>query len=64
MSDHPIIALAGAGGDLGSRIARALVGRGAEVRALVRPDLSATERTRLDALGLTLALADRWIRAR
>ena len=53
-----IIALAGAGGDLGFRIAKALVARGAEVRALVRPNLSAKERTRLDTLGLTVAPAD------
>ena len=58
MRDRSTIALAGAAGDLGFRIARALVALGAEVRALVRPDLSATERTRLEALGLTLALAD------
>lgn len=39
MIDQPIIALAGAGGDLGGRIAKALVARGASVRALVRPGL-------------------------
>ena len=32
-----VIALAGATGDLGGRIARALRGRGAAVRAIVRP---------------------------
>ena len=55
---QPIIALAGAAGDLGSRIARALVRRGAEVRAVVRPDLSAQDRIHLRALGVTLAPAD------
>lgn len=54
----PTIALAGAAGDLGSRIAKALILRGAVVRALVRPDLSAADRTHLTALGLTLAPAD------
>jgi nucleoside-diphosphate-sugar epimerase len=55
---QPIIVLAGAAGDLGTRIAKALVARGATVRALVRPDLSDAERTRLSALGLTLEIAD------
>jgi len=34
---RPLVVLAGATGDLGHRIALALLGRGAEVRALVRP---------------------------
>ena len=55
---QPTIALAGAVGDLGTRIARALIDRGAAVRALVRPDVSAEERSRLEALGLELAEAD------
>lgn len=54
----PTIALAGAAGDLGSRIARALVSRGAEVRALIRPDTAAEDRTHLKSLGLTLTPAD------
>lgn len=54
----PTIALAGAAGDLGSRIARALIGHGAEVRALIRPDASAEDRTHLKSLGLTLTPAD------
>ena len=54
----PIIILAGASGDLGTRIAKALISRGAEVRALIRPDLVAAERARLTSLGLTLAGAD------
>ena len=54
----PTIALAGAAGDLGSRIARALIRRGADVRALVRPDASAADRIHLTALGLSLAPAD------
>jgi len=55
---QPIIVLAGAAGDLGTRIAKALVSRGADVRALVRPDASGEDRTRLKALGLTLVPAD------
>jgi nucleoside-diphosphate-sugar epimerase len=55
---QPIIVLAGAAGDLGTRIAKALIARGAVVRALVRPDVSAADRTRLIALGLTLETAD------
>jgi nucleoside-diphosphate-sugar epimerase len=54
----PIIVLAGAAGDLGTRIANALIARGATVRALVRPDVSAADRARLTALGLTLETAD------
>ena len=53
-----VIALAGAGGDLGFRIARALALRGAGVRALARPDVPAEERARLGALGVELAEAD------
>ena len=52
------IALAGAGGDLGGRIARALVARGATVRALVRPGLNDAERTRIEALEVTPVDAD------
>ncbi len=55
---QPTIVLAGATGDLGTRIAKALVARGATVRALVRPDLSDADRSRLTALNLTLATAD------
>ena len=58
MTEQPIIALAGAGGDLGGRIARALVARGATVRALVRPGLEVAERTRIEALGVMPAPAD------
>ncbi len=58
MIDQPIIAVAGAGGDLGGRIARALVARGATVRALVRPGLETAERARIEALGATPTPAD------
>ena len=49
-----MIALAGAGGDLGDRIARALVSRGAIVHALVR---AGTSGTKLDALSTLGAVA-------
>ena len=52
------IVLAGAAGDLGTRIAAALVGRGATVRALVRHDAPAADRDRLSALGVTVTPAD------
>ena len=55
---QPTIVLAGAAGDLGARIAKALVARGAAVRALVRHDMSAADRNRLSALGLTSLPAD------
>ncbi len=52
------IVLAGAGGDLGDRIAGALVGRGADVHALVRPSTSATKRSALSTLGITPVVVD------
>jgi len=52
------ILLAGASGDLGGRIARALVLRGATVRALTRPGASAEKLDRLTSLGLTVVEAD------
>ena len=55
---QPTIVLAGAAGDLGTRIAKALIAHGAAVRALVRNDASATDRSRLSALGLTATPAD------
>ena len=58
MSERPIVALAGAGGDLGRRIAKALVARGAVVRALVRPDLGQEESARVEASGATAVPAD------
>lgn len=58
MTDRPIIALAGAAGDLGGRIAKALAARGADVRALVRPGLTNGERLRIEALGVTPVPAD------
>ncbi len=55
---EPIILISGASGDLGHRIAKALVSRGVTVRALVRSDTSAAERNKLAAFGVTIALAD------
>lgn len=58
MKHKPVIALAGAGGDLGSRIAIALVARGAHVRALVRPGLGVDELSRIEAIGAEMVPAD------
>lgn len=54
----PTIVVAGAAGDLGGRIAQALLARGATVRALVRDDADGTERDRLAAEGLDVVAAD------
>ena len=58
MTDAPIIALAGAGGDLGARIAKALVARGAVVRALVRPGLKPEELRGITSTGALPVEAD------
>ncbi|MEO7551133.1 MAG: NmrA family NAD(P)-binding protein, partial [Croceibacterium sp.] len=56
---HPsIIVLAGGSGDLGGRIARALLARGANVRALIRPDATYDDRDRLTAYGAEPIVAD------
>ena len=52
------IMLAGASGDLGMRIARALVARGANVRALARNTASEVERDKLAKSGMEVAQAD------
>ena len=52
------VVLAGASGDLGERVARALVARGATVRALTRPDTSPQKVQRLQSHGLMIARAD------
>lgn len=54
----PTIVLAGAAGDLGTRIAKALVSRGAAVRALVRNDASDAAKNRLATIGAEIASAD------
>jgi nucleoside-diphosphate-sugar epimerase len=53
-----IVALAGAGGDLGFRIAKALIAKGVDLRVLIRPAVSATERRKLEATGAKLVTAD------
>ena len=58
MAEKPIVAVAGASGDLGFRIAVALAERGADVVALVRPNLASDEVVRLKGVGLTLREAD------
>ena len=57
MISRHVIALAGAGGDLGGRIARALVARGADVHALVRPDVTQADRARIEASGAKIIVA-------
>ena len=54
----PTIILAGASGDLGGRIAKALVTRGATLRALMRNDASAADKQRLATLGATIVDAE------
>jgi nucleoside-diphosphate-sugar epimerase len=54
----PIVALAGATGDLGGRVALALRGERAEVRALVRPTSGATAVARLKAMGCEIVPVD------
>ena len=57
--DEPFVLLAGATGDLGGRLAKALVARGAAVRALVRPEASSSDsRGQLTALGVEVVSAD------
>ena len=51
------ISVAGATGDLGGRIIAALLGRGAEVRALVRPGAAPEELAALQRPGVTVAAA-------
>jgi putative NADH-flavin reductase len=58
MPGTPIVTLAGASGDLGGRIAQALVARGAALRALVRPGVKPEERRRIEATGAVLVEAD------
>jgi putative NADH-flavin reductase len=57
MRDRPVIAIAGAGGVLGGRITQALLGRGATVRALLRPG-SSVDAKRMTGLGAQPAEAD------
>ncbi len=56
--DDSTIVLAGATGNLGGRIARALLERGATVRALVRTGTAPDKLKRLQALGATIASVD------
>ena len=54
----PTILLAGASGDLGARICRALLARGAAVRALVRNNAAPSERGELEAMGAIVVPVD------
>ncbi|MBF5042266.1 NmrA family protein [Aggregicoccus sp. 17bor-14] len=55
---QPIVALAGSTGDLGERLCKALVARGASVRALLRPEAAEADAARLLELGATPVRAD------
>jgi uncharacterized protein YbjT (DUF2867 family) len=55
---EPFVLVAGATGDLGGRVAAALVARGARVHAVVRPESSPERRERLVDQGATLVTAD------
>jgi uncharacterized protein YbjT (DUF2867 family) len=55
---EPAVAVAGATGNLGGRIVRALVERGARVRALVRHATAGDKLARLRELGATTAYVD------
>jgi nucleoside-diphosphate-sugar epimerase len=57
MSDGTIV-VAGATGNLGGRIARALVERGASVKAMVRHGAARDRLERLQGLGVTIAIVD------
>lgn len=56
--NQPVVVVAGATGNLGSRIVRALVERGAHVRALVRPTVAEGKREALRRLGATVITLD------
>lgn len=53
MGERPIILVAGAAGDLGNRIAKALIARGAAVRTTIRREDPQDKKAKLSALGLT-----------
>jgi hypothetical protein len=57
-SQTPTIVLAGATGDLGGRIARALLEKGVEVRVLVRSDSDAGKVNALQKAGATICAVD------
>ncbi len=56
--NHSIIVVAGATGNLGGRIAKALLERGARVRALVRHGTARDKLERLQELGVAIASVD------
>lgn len=58
MMSHPAIVVAGATGNLGGRIAKALAGRGACVRALVRVGAAPDKLERLQGPGITAAAVE------
>jgi nucleoside-diphosphate-sugar epimerase len=57
-NEPQIIAIAGAAGDLGARIVKALIKRGARVRAIMRPGITGEDSASLTALGAQIVTAD------
>lgn len=55
---QPLIVVAGAAGDLGGRITKALIARGSAVRALVRTDASAADKNKLATIDATIVAAN------
>jgi uncharacterized protein YbjT (DUF2867 family) len=53
-----IVSVAGSSGDLGGRLIRALAGRGAQVRALVRPGIAEEKLQKLKIAGVTITPVD------
>lgn len=58
VNEPQIISIAGAGGDLGRRIVKAVIKRGARVRAIIRSGMTAADGATLTALGAEIVAAD------
>ncbi len=58
MENNPLVVVAGGSGNLGGRIVKALRQRGAQVRALVRPDTDLAKLAEFKAQGVQVALAE------
>jgi hypothetical protein len=58
IENRQMVAVAGAGGDLGGRIVTALIARGATVRPLIRSGLASDDCSRIASGGATVVAAD------
>lgn len=58
MEKNPIVVVAGGTGNLGGRMVKALLKRGAKVRALVRPDTEPAKLDEFKAQGVEVVLAE------